>query len=117
MNAKTALGTLLAALALGLAHPAAAADPAPPACEEGKIPVNGRCVAACPAEGAFDAASCECTPGSAKVFFGNGAAECKPLVCPRTGQFSEKRDCACAEGSKKRPAGKGSVKCVAAKKA
>jgi hypothetical protein len=117
MPSKLALGTLLAALALAPVRPAAAAAPASakPACEDGKISVRGECVVPCPMEGQFDAASCECPTGFGKVFFGNGAGECKPLVCPKSGEFSSKRDCACPQGSKKKATRNGNVKCSAAK--
>jgi hypothetical protein len=118
MRTQAALGTLLAALTLALAGPAAAAPGEPkPACEDGKTLVRGECVVACPKEGAFKAAYCECPEGFGKVYFGNGAGECKPLVCPKEAEFSGQRECACAKGSKKKPTRDGNVRCVAAKKA
>jgi hypothetical protein len=108
---------VLAAVALASVHPAAAAAPAKakPACEEGKVFVRGACVVACPKEGPFKADTCECPPGFGKVFFGNGAGECKPLICPTTGEFSAARDCQCPQGFKKKAGHKGNMKCAATK--
>jgi hypothetical protein len=113
MTSKPATGILVLCALVLAPSPSRAAEGKPAACPEGQLAVKGQCVPACPTQGAFKEDSCECPPKFGKVFFGNGSAECRPALCPKTGEFATGRACDCPQGYAKKAAKKGNVKCVA----
>ena len=86
----------------------------PATCSAGEIWSRGKCVKACPTEGAFpDADSCECPSGFGKVISGTGGGQCSRILCPMNSDFDAKKDCTCPEKFEKHKGRKkGQERCI-----
>jgi hypothetical protein len=85
-------------------------------CGPGQTAYAGKCVAACPTEGRFAAAGCECPAGWSKLMVGSDAAECHRNACEVSGPIRDPKACDCPRGYEKKKGGK-ETRCVAKKSA
>ena len=105
---------LVSAAALVAAASPALAASKKGGCAPGKTAYAGKCVTACPTEGRFDPATCECPKGWSKLMAGGGLGECRRVMCTLDRAIKDPSGCECPRAYEQQKVGK-ETRCVLVK--